>query len=138
MEWLRGVNKLGLLNLLLVSHYHRSNIKPRVVWKVIFLVHDGFLSLNDLIPITEMLIHRITLLLHFGLNLAKAFGRMTSEHDLTKKMKDKFKLVKNPHEHSITSISHPAVEIVMQIPTSKVMRKCHADEVPAPVVSLAA
>ena len=50
--------------------------------------------MEEPIPITDMMIHRITLLRHSGLNLAKAFGRKTGEHDLAEWMKDKFKLVK--------------------------------------------
>ena len=58
-----------------------------------------------------MLIHQITLLPHSGLNPAKEFGGKTSERDLAKKMKEKFKLVKKPHEYSITSITDPVVKI---------------------------
>lgn len=74
---------------------------------------------------------------HSRLNLAKEFGRKTSQCDLAKKMKDKFKLKKKSCRYSITSITNPAMRISTQILVGKVMIKCHADEVLAPVVSLA-
>lgn len=101
-------------------------------------MHDECFFLNASIPITDMLIHRITLLPHLGLNLAKAFGGKTSEHELVEKMKDKFKLVKKSRGYSITSINDPTVEVAMQILVAKVMRKCRTDKVSAPVVLLVA
>lgn len=111
VEWIRRVNKLGLLNLLWVPHYHRPNINLIIIKQLFFLVHDGCLWLNVSIPITNMLIHMITLLPHSRLNSTKVFGGKTSECDLTEKMKDKFKLVKKPCGYSITSITDPTVKV---------------------------
>lgn len=83
-----------------------------------------------------MLIHRITLLPHSGLNPAKAFGGKVGEHDLSERMKDKFKLVKKPCGYSISSITHPTVKVATQILARKVMSKYYVDEVLAPVVLL--
>jgi len=105
VESIRRVNKSGLLNLLWVPHYHHSNINPIVIKQFSCRVHDGCLWLNTLIPITDMLIHRITLLPHLGLNLAKALHGKTRERDLVENIKDNFKLVKKPHGYSITSIT---------------------------------
>lgn len=71
-----------------------------------------------------------------ALNATKKFGGKTSQCDLTKKMKEKFKLVKNLHWYSIKSITNPMVKITTQILTRKVMRTCCAHEVPTPVISL--
>ena len=54
--------------------------------QLLCLVHDGFLWLNVLIPIIDMLVHWIMLLPQCGLNLVKEFGCKTSEHDLAEKM----------------------------------------------------
>lgn len=78
-------------------------------------------------PITKMLIHRITHLSHEGLNPAKEFGRKVGENDLADRMKRDFELVKKPHDYSIMSINDPTVQIATQILAIKVMRKCHAD-----------
>ena len=94
-----------------MPHYHHVPINLIVIKQLLCLVHDACLWMNEPIPITNMLIHRITLLPHPRLNLAKVFGRKTSEHDLTEKMKDKYKLVKNPCRYSITSIIDPAVKV---------------------------
>jgi len=138
MEWIRRVNKSGLLNLLWVPHYHRSNINSIVINQLLCLVHDRCLWINASIPITDMLIHEITLLPHLGLNPAKAFGRKTRECDLIENMKDKFKLVKKPCKYSINSIIDPAIRVSKQILVVKVMRKSHANKVLAPMVLLAA
>lgn len=61
-----------------------------------------------------------------------------SKHNLTKKMKEKFKLVKKLCGYSIASITNLVVKIAMQILAGKVMRKCRAEEVPMLVISLAA
>ena len=58
--------------------------------QLLTLVHDGCLWLGMPIPITDMLIHRITHLPHEGLNPAKEFGRNAGERDLVEKMKKKF------------------------------------------------
>jgi len=52
-------------------------------------------------------------------------------------MKDKFKLVKKSHRYSICSISDLAIKVATHILAGKVMRKCHADEVPIHVIALA-
>ena len=79
--------------------------------------------MSEPIPITDMLIHRITLLPHSGLHPAKEFGGKTSERDLVKRIKDKFKLVKNPHRYSISNIIDPIVKVATQILAGKIMRK---------------
>lgn len=79
-----------LLNLLWVPHYHCTKINTTCVQQLVTLVHDECLCLGVPIPIKNMLIHRITHLLHEGLNFAKDFGRKTGERDLAEKMKKKF------------------------------------------------
>lgn len=63
----------------------------------------------------DMVIHRITHLLHESLNLAKDFGRKADERDLVEKMKKKFELVKNLCGYSFTSINDPTMKISTQI-----------------------
>lgn len=138
VEWIHGVNKAGFLNLPWVSHYHCTLINVIFIKKLLCLVHDACLWLGETIPITDRTIPRITLLLHFGLNPAKAFGGKTSECDLTKKIKDKFKLVKMPCKYSISSITNPVVKVATQILAGKISQKCCTDKVPTPVVSLVA
>ena len=64
---------------------------------------------------TDMLIHRITLLQHSGLNPAKAFGIKEGKCGLAERMKDKFKLVKELHGYSISSITDPVIKVATQI-----------------------
>lgn len=62
--WVKGVDKAGLLNMLWVPHYNRTSITMMVIKKLLCLVHDGCLWPEEPIPITDMLIHRITQLPH--------------------------------------------------------------------------
>lgn len=110
-QWINGVDKARLLNLFWVPHYNHAPITLIVIKQWLFLVHDGCLWLEDPIPITNMLIHRITLLLHLGLNPAMAFGRKMGENNLTKRMKNKFKLAKKPRSYSISNIIEPVVKV---------------------------
>ena len=64
VEWIHGFNKSGLLNLLWMPQYHRSNINLIVIKQLLTMVHDRCLWLSVAIPITDMMIHQITLLLH--------------------------------------------------------------------------
>ena len=52
-------------------------------------------------------------------------------------MKKKYKLKKKKRGYAISSIKDKGVRIATQLLASKVMRKCHGDEVSAPVVALA-
>lgn len=58
-KWLRGVEKVGLLNLLWVSHFHRTPITIFVTRQLLSLVDDGCLWLEEPIPFMTDLIHRI-------------------------------------------------------------------------------
>lgn len=137
-KWVKGVDKVGLLNMLQVPHYNRTPITMVVIKQLLCLLHDGCLWLEDSIPITDILIHRITQLPHSGENSAISFGGKTGERNLAKAMKDKFKHAKKPHSYAITSIVDLAVKVATQILAGNIMRKCHAYEVLAPVVALEA
>lgn len=109
-----------------------------VIKQLLCLMHDGCLWLEDPIPITKILIHRNTQLLHSGLNSAMEFGGKIGERDLAEQMKHKFKFVKKPHNYSISSITDVAVKAKTHVLAGKIMRKCCVDEVPTLVVSLVA
>lgn len=70
-------------------------------------MHDSFFWIDKLIPITNMLINRIALLPHSRLNPTKVFGGKMSECDPAEKMKDKFKLVKKPHDIPLPKLLTP-------------------------------
>jgi len=77
----------------------------------IVLGADVCLWLGEPIPIINMLIHRITILPHSRLNLAKTFGRKMGQCNLTKRMKDKLKLTKKPCGYLIYNIIDPLVKV---------------------------
>lgn len=85
-EWLRGMDKAVLLNLLWVPHYNYVPITMVVIKQLLCLVHDGFFWLEEPISVTDMLIHRIMWLPYPGENLVMMFGRKVGEHALAKTM----------------------------------------------------
>ena len=52
-------------------------------------------------------------------------------------MKTKYKLEKKKRGYAITSIKEKGVCVATQLLAEKFMRKCHVDELPAPMVMLA-
>jgi len=66
-KWLRGVEKATSLHLRWIPHYHHVPITIFVIKQLLCLVHDGYLWLEEPIPITADLIHRISRLLWFHL-----------------------------------------------------------------------
>lgn len=56
---------------------------------------------------------------------------------LPEEMKAKYKLEKWKRGYVIASIKDRGVRVVTQLLASKLMRKCHVDEVPASVIALA-
>jgi len=136
-KWLRGVDKVGLLNLLWVPHYNCTRVIVLVIKQLLCLVHDGYLWLEEPIHITNRLIHRITQVLYTGENPAMMFGRKGGKQAILEAMEEKFKLVKKPQGYAISSIYNPIVKVTTQILVGKVMRKCRADEVPTPVIMFA-
>ena len=83
-----------------------------VIKQLLCLVHDGCLWLEEPIPITNMLIHRIMRLPYTREYLAMAFGGKAGEHVLAEAMKEKFKLVKKSCGYVISSICNPAIKVV--------------------------
>ena len=99
-------------------------------------MHDGCLWLEEPIPITADLIHRISRLPCKGEDLANISEGKSSDLAITEAMKKKFKLQKKKRGYDISNISNKAVKAATQILTGKLMRKCRMDKVPLPVVAL--
>ena len=60
-----------------------------------------------------------------------------SDLALAEAMKAKYKLEKKKRGYAISNIKDKGVRVATQLLAGKVMRKCRADEVPAPVIALA-
>ena len=131
------MEKAGLLHLLWISYFHRAPITIFVIRQLLCLVYDGYLWLEDPIPITAELIHRISRLPCKGKDPTK-IARKRRYLAFVEAMKKKLKLEKKKRGYAISSINNPMVKFVMQILAGKVMQKRRADEVPASVVALAA
>lgn len=59
-KWLHGVEKARLLHLLWIPDFHRTPITIFIIRQLLCLVHDGYLWLEEPIPITTELSHRIS------------------------------------------------------------------------------
>lgn len=124
--------------MLCVPYFHKSIINIVFVRQLLVLVHDGCLWLGEPIPIIDILIHRITEFPCKGVDPTKEFGGESGEKELADKMKLEFGLVKKSHRYSIHFIQYQTLQFATQILEGKIMRKCHADEFLAPIVSLSA
>ena len=93
-KWLRGVEEAGLLHLLWIPHFRRALITIFFIRKLLCLVHDGYLWLEEPIPITMELIHRISWLPCTGKEPAEIAG-ISGDLAIAEAMKKKYKLEKN-------------------------------------------
>ena len=130
------MEEAGLPHLLWIPHFHQAPITIFFIRQLLFLVHDGYLWLEELIPITTELIHRISRLPCIGRDLVEIAGK-SRDLALAEAMKKKYKLEKKQRGYVITSIQDKVVRVVTQLLEGKVMRKCHGNEVPTMVIALA-
>ena len=100
-------------------------------------MHDGYLWLEETIPITPNLIHHVSRLPYKGKDLATISEGKGSDLAFAEAMKPKYKLEKKKRGYAISIIKDKEVHMATQIMAGKVMRKCHADEVLVLVVTLA-
>lgn len=91
--WLRGLKEARLLHLLSITHFHQAPITIFVIRKLLFLVHDGYLWLEEPIPIIAEHIHRISWLPCAGRDAAEIVGT-SGNLTIAEAMKKKYKLEK--------------------------------------------
>jgi len=111
-KWLSGVEKAGLLNVIWVSHYHCSQVTIFFIGLLLCLVHDGFLWLEEPIPITDHLIQKITWLPCKGEDPTNISEGKSDDLAITKAMKKKFKLEKKKRGYVISNINNPVVKVM--------------------------
>lgn len=131
-----GVEKARLLHLLWIPHFHRMPITIFIIRHLLCLLHDGYLWLQEPIPITMDLIHRISQLPCKGKDPMMIAGK-SDDLALAEAIKKKYKLEKKKRGYAINSIKDKGVCVATQLLDSKVMRKFRNDEVLVLVVVLA-
>lgn len=87
------MEKARLLNLRWIPHYHRTTLTICVIRQLLCLVHDGFLWLEDPIPITANIVHQITHLPVKGNDPTNIAGKSSDARHI-ETMKAKYKLEK--------------------------------------------
>lgn len=120
------VEEAGLLHLLWIPHFHRAPIMIFVIRQLLFLVHNGYLWLEEPIPITKKLIHKFSRLPCAGRDPVEIVGT-SGDLAIAEAMKKKFKLEKKKRGYIITSIQYKGVLIATQLLAGKVMRKCRGN-----------
>ena len=94
-QWAAGLEKVGLLKMLNVPHFSRSTQVTVVVKKLLALLHDGNLWIeNQKIAINGELIHKITGLPKEGHDPGIEFLGKHEDTKLAQQMKDHFRLTK--------------------------------------------
>lgn len=134
-KWQCTVEKAKLLHLLWIPYFHHAPITIFIIRQLLFLVHDGYLRLEEPIPITTNLIHHISWLRCKGKDLVTIAGK-GSDLALAEAMKVKYNLAKKKRGYVISIIKDKGVHVATQILGSKIMRKCCADEVLVLAVTL--
>ena len=130
------MEEVGLPHLLSIPHFHQAPGMIFVIRKLLCLVHNGYLWLEEPIPITAELIHRISRLPCTRRDPVEIVGT-SGDLVIAEVMKKKYKLEKKQRGYVITSIQNKGVCIATQFFAGKVMRKCRGNEVPATVIVLA-
>lgn len=121
---------------MLYNNYHSAPVTIFVIKKLLYLVHDGCLWLGEPIPIMNHLIHRNTQLACKGEDPTNISEGKSDDLAIAEAMKKKFKLEMKKIGYAISSINNAVIKFATQILARKVVRKCHADEVPTQVVHL--
>lgn len=116
---------------------HHTPITIFVIRQLLCLLHDGYLWLEEPIPITTDLIHFISQLPYKGKDPATISKGKGSDFSLTEVRKTKHKLEKKKRGYVISSMKDKAIRIATQILVGKVMQKCYRNEVPTLVIGLA-
>ena len=138
-QWDASLGKDGLLKMLNVPHFGRIMQMTVVVKKLLVLVHDGHLWIgSQRITIDGELIHRITGLPMEGHDPGIEFIRKHEDTKLAQHMKDHFGLTKGKQGYQTSTIRHQNIHFTAKILACKLMQKCRPNEVPAPIVSIAA
>ena len=94
--------------------------------------------LGESIPIDDMLFRGITVLPYQGKKPVEEFVGKSQHKTIPKEMKKQYNIVKKSRGYEISSLNDPAVHFSACTLARNIMRKCHANKVPAPVVSLVA
>lgn len=87
------MEEAGLLHLLWILHFHWAPIMIFVIRKLLCVVHVGYLWLEEPIPITAKMIHRISNLPCMGRDPMEITGQ-SRDLVLTEAMKKKYELEK--------------------------------------------
>ena len=120
-----------------MSHFHHAPITIFVFRKLLYLLHDGCLWLDEPKPITAYLIQHISQLPCKVEDPADISEGKGSDLAIAEAMKKKYKMEKKKRGYTISNINENAVHVATQILAGKFMRKCRTDEVPTLMVALA-
>jgi len=89
------------------------------------------------ISIEPHLIWRITRLSKKGLDLALVFIGKMKDKQSAQKINKEYKVTKLGKGYDVKSIQDERVSFATQLLAAKLLQKCHHNQVPAPVISLA-
>ena len=109
-KWLRRVEEAKLLHLLWIPHFHRAPMMIFVIRQMLCLVHDGYLWLEEPIPIMSEIMHWISQLPCMGRDPTEIGGK-SGDLVLVEAMKKKYKLEKKKRGYVITRIQDKGVHI---------------------------
>jgi hypothetical protein len=133
-QWILGIYNTGIINLLYVPHFGRSNHINACIKKLISCVHDGILWMDRTVHITVELIVGITGLPTDGEKSEKYLEEKTRAKAISDEIMDNYGAERGNRGMRINDINDPAKRFATRFLRCKLMHKCHKEEVLTGVV----
>ena len=129
--WIASLQPSGLLNLLQIPHFERSNEITAVVKVLLSYMHGGHLWLDCWVNLTIYLIHRITGLSKNGADPMMHFVGKDQDRKLATNLIKKYNLTRGGRAYDAAQIEDKALRFTIQLLAGWVLRKCQLNKVPA-------
>ena len=127
----------GLLNLLQIPYFGRSNEINVVVKVLLSCMHGGHMWLDCRFDITIDLIHRITGLSKKGADLVAHFVGKDQDKKLVVRLINKYNLMRGGRAYNATQIEDKPLQFTVQLLAGLVLRKCRPNQVSGSAIELA-
>ena len=134
--WIASLQPSGLLNLLQIPHFGRSNEINAVVKVLLSCINGGNLWLDRIIDITIDLIHQITGLSKIGADLATHFVGKDQDIKLAVRLIRKYSLTRGGQAYGATQIEVKSLRFTVQLLAGRVLQKCRPNQVLGPKIEL--
>ena len=128
---------IGVLNLLQIPHFGRSNEINVVVKVLLSCINGGHLWLDRRVDITIDLIHPITGLRKTRANPAAHFVEKEQDKKLATRLTKKYNLTRGGKAYNVAQIEDKPLRFTIQLLADRVLWKIRLNQVSGPTIELA-